>query len=262
MARSIWPVTPYYQDEAATLYHGDALAVLAELPAAHVDAVMTDPPYSSGGMVRGDRIQDVHTKYVQSDSESGKWLSAFSGDNRDSRGYGYWCALWLSECLRITKPGGICALFTDWRQLPVTTDALQAGGWVWRGIVPWYKPAARPTQGRWANSCEYLAWGTNGPRELDGHAFPGFYQASPPPSSEREHITQKPVAVLRDMLRVVPPGGTVLDPFCGSGTTLEAAAASGRRAIGVELHDHFIQIAARRCALVTHEPELFAEVQA
>lgn len=53
--------SPYYSDDRATLYGGDALAVLAALPSGSVDAVICDPPYSSGGMVRGDRIQDVHT---------------------------------------------------------------------------------------------------------------------------------------------------------------------------------------------------------
>lgn len=47
--------SPYYSDDRATLYGGDALAVLAALPSGSVDAVVCDPPYSSGGMVRGDR---------------------------------------------------------------------------------------------------------------------------------------------------------------------------------------------------------------
>ena len=46
---------PYYSDDRATLYGGDALAVLAALPSGSVDAVVCDPPYSSGGMVYGDR---------------------------------------------------------------------------------------------------------------------------------------------------------------------------------------------------------------
>lgn len=188
---------PYYEDASVTLYHGDALAILRELPTGSVDVVMTDPPYSSGGMFRGDRAQDVHTKYVNSDSASGGELPEFGGDTRDQRSYGYWCALWISEYCRICVPGGIVALFTDWRQLPTTTDALQAGGACWRGIVPWHKPNGRPVQGRWANSCEYVVWGTNGPRALEitgGKVFPGFFQASPPPRA-RAH---NPEAAGRD----------------------------------------------------------------
>lgn len=48
------PPPVYYSDERATLYNADALAVLASLPTASVDALITDPPYSSGGMVRGE----------------------------------------------------------------------------------------------------------------------------------------------------------------------------------------------------------------
>jgi site-specific DNA-methyltransferase (adenine-specific) len=181
---------PYYSDDRVTLYGGDALGVLVSLPSASVDAVITDPPYSSGGQFRSDRIQDVHTKYVNTGSASGHELGQFSGDSRDSRGYGYWCALWLSECLRVSRPGAACLMFTDWRQLPTTTDALQAGGWVWRGIVPWHKPSGRPVQGRFSNTCEYVAWGTNGPRSLEhlgGIALPGFYQATPPPRTRAHH---------------------------------------------------------------------------
>lgn len=238
---------PHYTSDRATLYQGDALAVLAQLPDASVDAIVTDPPYSSGGQFRGDRIQDVHSKYVQSQSVEGHERVAFTGDNRDQRAYAYWCALWLGELLRIVRPGGACVLFTDWRQLPTTTDALQAGGWVWRGIVPWHKPNGRMTQGRYANSCEYVAWGTNGPRALDGfETLPGFYVSNAP--REREHITQKPLDVMQSLAHICPAGGTILDPFAGSGTTGVAALLEGRRFIGVELTEHYADVAARRIA--------------
>jgi len=238
---------PYYQDDLVTLYQGDSLAVLASLPDGSVDAIFADPPYSSGGMMRGDRVQDVHTKYVSSDSSSNETLGSFSGDTRDSRAYGYWSALWMSEAMRCTAPGGVLAVFTDWRQLPTTSDGLQAGGWVWRGVVPWHKPAGRPVQGRWANQCEYLVWGTNGPRSLDaldGKALPGFYQESPP--RERDHITQKPLGVMRDLMRIVKPGAVVMDPFMGSGTTGVAAMIEGRRFVGCEMTQHFAEVAERR----------------
>lgn len=154
--------TPYYQDDKATLYAGEALAALVELESGSVDALVTDPPYSSGGMTRSDRAGGTGSKYVSSDSAN-QGLPDFAGDGRDQRAYAYWCALWLSECLRVVKPGGLAMLFTDWRQLPATTDALQAGGWVWRGVVPWYKPGARPMPGRFTAACEYVVWGSNGP---------------------------------------------------------------------------------------------------
>lgn len=242
---------PYYEDARASLYHGEALAVLAALPTASVDGLITDPPYSSGGMVRGDRMQGVHAKYVNSDSESGNALAEFGGDSRDQRAYGYWSALWLSECLRILKPGAPALVFTDWRQLPSTTDAFQAGGFVWRGIVPWSKPSSRPQSGRFRAQCEYVVWGSAGamPVDYEDAALPGFFEANAP--RERDHITQKPVDVMRELVRIVPAGGVVLDPFMGSGTTGVAAMIEGRRFVGVEMTEHFAAVAERRIAHTT-----------
>lgn len=240
---------PYYSDEQVKLYGGEALATLQDLPTGSVDALITDPPYSSGGMVRGDRMQDVHTKYVQTGSSSHDLLEPFSGDTRDSFGYWFWASVWLGECLRVVKPGGIAALFTDWRQLSATIGGIQSGGFVYRGVVPWHKPNGRPVQGRWANSCEYVVWGTNGPRPLEilgPHAFPGFFQDMAPTSATREHLTQKPLSVMRDLVRIVPEGGVVLDLFMGGGTTGVAAVIEGRRFIGVEVVESYRQISERR----------------
>ena len=118
---------------------------------------------------------------------------------------------------------------------------------MWRGIVPWHKPAGRPVQGRWANSCEYIVWGTNGPRSLmalDGAALPGFFQENSP--RERDHITQKPVSVMQSLVLIVPRGGVVLDLFMGSGTTGVACALEGRHFIGVEMTRHHFDTSCRR----------------
>lgn len=238
-------MNPYYQDDAVTIYHGDACALLAQLPDESIDIVMTDPPYSSGGMFRADRAADPKAKYIREESGA-QALGTFNGDSRSELGHLFWCASWLTRCTQLLKPGGIGALFTDWRQLPATVMALQAGGFIWRGIVVWHKPSARPVQGRWTNACEYLVWGTNGPRSLEGSPFPGFYSMSAP--HDREHITQKPLELMRSLLAVAPDGGVVLDPFIGSGTTLRAAKDLGMKAIGCELDAQNCEIAANRMA--------------
>ena len=245
--RAAGPPEPYYAAESATLYHGDALAVLARMPDASVDAVITDPPYSSGGQYRGDRIKGTGDKYVSGNLTTQRDLVDFSGDNRDQRGFAYWCALWMGECLRVTRDGGLFMSFTDWRQLPSLTDSLQAGGWLWRGIIPWNKPNARVFAGRITNACEYVAWGSKGalPNPMDGGVgFPGFVIASSP--RERDHQAQKPLAVMRELMASVTAGGTVLDPFAGAGTTGVAALIEGRRFIGVEMNAHHVETAANR----------------
>lgn len=240
---------PYYSDERVTLYHGDALAILRELPTASVDAVITDPPYSSGGMVRGDRMASQSTKYIGSgpDGKTSREFVEFTGDTRDQRAYGYWCALWIGECLRVAVPGSPVVLFTDWRQLPVTVDALQAGGMVFRGINVWDKTecGGRPQMGRFRAQAEFMVWGSVGPMpDRTGKAHPGVFRYFA--DRDKEHATQKPLELLRDLVSIAPRGGAVLDPFMGSGTTGAAALIEGRRFVGVEMVKHYAEVAKRR----------------
>ncbi|NCC97750.1 MAG: site-specific DNA-methyltransferase, partial [Synergistales bacterium] len=110
---------------------------MKEIPSGTIDAVITDPPYCSGGSSSASRQVDPAHKYVQSGTKIVR--PSFGGDLRDQRSWGYWCTLWIGECLRAMKEGGYFLMFTDWRQLPQATDALQAGGVVWRGIIAWDK---------------------------------------------------------------------------------------------------------------------------
>jgi site-specific DNA-methyltransferase (adenine-specific) len=228
----------------------DALYGLRRLAPASVDAVIADPPYCSGGMVRGDRMQSTTAKYVQSGQAA--VYRNFTGDTRDQRGFAFWGTLWLSECLRVTKPGGACAVFIDWRQLPTLTDALQAAGWVWRGIAPWDKTErCRPQMGRPRQQAEYLVYATNGPQSStlakSIGVIPGVCR-EPVTRADKFHITGKPTRVMEWAVRLCPRGGTVLDPFTGSGTTAVACVTSWRNFVGFEIDAHYHSEATRRIA--------------
>lgn len=228
------------------LRQGDSLLLLRDIADETVDLLLTDPPYSSGGMFRGDRAgASTSDKYVQTGTLAER--HDFDGDTRDQRGFLAWASLWLAECWRASKVGGSCLVFTDWRQLPTLTDAIQAGGWVWRGVVVWDKTAqARPRPG-FSSRAEYLVWGTRGPFRREVY-LPGLISAAAPRGDERRHMTEKPLGLLEQLVEICPPGGLVLDPFVGSGSTLDAARNRGRRAIGFELNDRHLETAALRLA--------------
>jgi site-specific DNA-methyltransferase (adenine-specific) len=230
-------------------------AALGGLPSDSVDMLLTDPPYSSGGFTRGDRAADPAQKYPRDGSPDsvGTGRISFTGDNRDGRSWAYWCSLWLSECQRIVRPGGYAAMFTDWRQLPLATDAFQAGGFVWRGIFAWDKgEAARaPHPGYFRHQCEYLVWGTNGPCSAEAGAGRGPYPGCDRVAVRQDdkfHMTGKPTELMRRLVRVVPPGALVLDPFAGSGTTLVACELEGRVGLGFEREQENVDIANERIA--------------
>ena len=235
-------MTPYYTDASVTIYHGDMFDILPTLSA--IGAVITDPPYSSGGAFRGDRAMSTSAKYVQSDTAA--YRPDFAGDNRDQRSFLAWCALWMNAARQASIVGAPIASFIDWRQLPTLTDAIQAGGWTWRGIAVWSKKYGRVNSAGFSSACEYVVWGTNGPAAGQEDYPAGVFECQSP--QNREHIAQKPEPVMQWVCRIAPVGACVLDPFMGSGTTLVSAKAIGRTAVGIDVDERYCEIAARRCS--------------
>ncbi len=236
-------MTPYYTEPGIEIWHGDCREILPTL--GPVDAIITDPPYSSGGQFRGDRAQKPSTKYVNSDSFE-TCRQEFSGDNLDQRAFLSWAGMWLTQCHAIAKDGAVLLCFTDWRQLPVMTDAIQHGGWIWRNIVTWWKPGIRMQRGRFSASAEYVIYGSRGVPTAGEHSPQNVLRHSPVTGSNKDHIAEKPLSLLVDMIGVTLPGAVILDPFAGIGTTGRAAKDMGRNAILIEREERSCEIAVKR----------------
>ncbi len=238
-------IAPAVLPDSIRLIEGDCLTVLSTIESDSIAAVFADPPYSSGGMtVSARRASDPRTKH-----QSGELTCpTFNGDSRDQRGFCCWCTMWMIECFRTMKQGGVIGVFTDWRQLPITTDAIQAAGFQWRGIVVWNKPNPRPQSGRFAASCEYIVWATKGPRDsTKGPCLSGCYTVPSVKTKDRRHSVEKPVELMEELIRVAwEPGDIVLDPFMGSGSTAVAAFRSGIGFVGIENSPEYIAIATDR----------------
>ena len=243
------PVKPYYQDSAVTIYHGDCREILPHL--GRVDAVVTDPPYSSGGMYRADRSARTPSKY-QISRETTRSYAAFAGDNRDQRSFERWVDSWASACLHLVADGGGIGVFIDWRNIACVVDAIQVAGWVYRGLTPWHKGTdLRPRKGWFRRNIEFVVWGSAGPlltgANAEGDCWDGMFVARVN-DGDKQHQTGKPIALMEQMLSVRPEWQTFLDPFAGSGSTLVAAKNLGRKAIGIELDERYCEIAVKRMA--------------
>lgn len=237
---------PYYEHGGVTIYHGDCREVLPEI-SEKVDLVLADPPYSSGGLYRSDRSRPPEEKYTQAE------YASFSGDNRDQRSFEKWCSLWMSQALFGSRPGATFGCFIDWRNLASIIDSIQMGGWVYRGVIPWYKgTGVRPQKGWFRHNIEFIVLGTAGPLLDVGpmstvkECHDGLVVCNNMNPEDKHHQTGKPVELIRFMIGARPDWKTVLDPFMGSGTTLIAAKDLGRRAIGIEIEERYCEIAARR----------------
>lgn len=235
-------MTPYYEEDGITIYHGDCFDVLPDLVG--VGAVVTDPPYSSGGTFRGDRARSTVEKYVQGGTLA--YRPEFAGDNRDQRTFALWSERWMLATLRSSDVGAVLLSFTDWRQLPTVSDAAQLAGWNWRGLATWWKPGCRMQHGRFSSSSEFVLYATNGPLELGIGSPQNVFSCAV--DSEKDHIAQKPAEVMRWAMQVIPAGSLVLDPFMGSGATLRAAKDLGFKAVGIDVDERYCEIAARRLA--------------
>ncbi|MEZ5835856.1 MAG: DNA methyltransferase [Geminicoccaceae bacterium] len=217
----------------------DALVRMPELPAEHYGCVIADPPYSSGTThAAGRTTMKPSVKYQNSENHG--IYPEFAGDNRDQRSFAIWSERWMREAYRVTRPGGLILCFSDWRQLPATTDALQVAGWIWRGIAVWDKTgSARPQRGRFKAQSEFIAWGSRGHLPNEGRCAPGVFRHSV--GNRKNHITAKPTALFEDLLQIAQP--PVLDPFAGGGSLGIACKRLGFDYHGLEIDPHFAGVA-------------------
>jgi adenine-specific DNA-methyltransferase len=213
---------PYYEHDGVTLYHGDCREILPELPPESFDLVLTDPPYLV--------------------SYAGRWGSdwgAIEGDSDQS-----WVLPVYRELWRTLKPDALCATFYGWPSADVFFDAWSLVGFRPVSVLVLIK-------GRWG-----LGYFTRAQHEqayLLAKGSPKKPQAAISDvlvwddSSQQVHPNQKPLGVISRLISTYSTEkASILDPFCGSGTTLVAARNSARRAVGIEIEERYCEVAARR----------------
>ena len=226
------------QGDGWTLYNADCLDVLPMLTG--VDAVITDPPYCSGGrQQQGARLQ-----ISKNDSRGdGDW---FLGDNMGTDTYLWFMRQIASRAFDACTDGSPAYIFTDWRQYTTVVTAWESIGWTLRTVIVWDKDRGGAMGSWWRSNHEWVAVFAKGkPRPLAHASFFNTWRGSKPQGGE--HPTEKPLNLLRYIVQsVTPGGGLICDPFAGSGTTGVAALTQGYDFVGVERNPLYFDIACRR----------------
>lgn len=225
---------PYYQDESVTLYHGDCLAELNHLmaDASHragmhryvADVVITDPPYNAG------------KNYGDTTNDRMEWP--------------LW-AMWFDRVLRDCKDAApnVFAFLSQ----TAAREYERLGAYPRDWCLVWNKPlsmaiCASPFMPHWE---PIFYWGQQ-KRTKDGGALWGsdVLTANVEVGTDRwGHPTPKPLKLMLEMVSKFD--GVILDPFAGSGTTLEAAKHLGRTAIGIEINEEYCERIATRLSRTT-----------
>lgn len=228
------------------LYNGDCRAFLSNYKGELFDAVITDPPYASGGATLSERSASTSQKYTAT-KKACPFLD-FMGDQMDARSWLHMMADVFALARVRCHDGAVMVAFCDWRQMPLLTDAVQWAGWQWRGTLVWDKLTSRPQKGRFRQQAEFAVWASNGKLPIDRpvSVLPGVFKAANVQGMQRIHQTQKPEEIMRQICKICLPGGRILDPFAGSGSTLAAAELEGFDSVGVELSEEIAKSAAQR----------------
>ena len=210
---------PYYQDDHATIYHGDCLEIMSSLT---YDVVVTDPPYGidwSVGDHRKSRSKAHDGIANDKDTSVRDEALALSGD-RPIACFG---------SLYLAPPEGTKHIAV-WKK-PCDAGVVGSTIGMRRDIEAIYFLNVWPTKtARWSSVVESVATGMRSYMPAGAH-----------------HPHAKPEDIMARLIEM-SEHGTVLDPFMGSGTTLRAAKDLGRKSIGIELEEKYCEIAAKRLA--------------
>lgn len=245
-------MTPYYQHGGFTIYHGHWMEAVADLPL--VDCCIADPPY-------GETSLDWDTAELA-------WLSAMDRTVSDTG------SIWSFGSLKYLSRLLVCAGMAAWKQAQEIVWEKHNGSsfhadrfkrvhelavHLYKRATPWADVYKNPITTPDATS-RTVRRKQRPPHT--GHIEAGSYTSLDGGPrlmrsviqvrschGEAEHPTQKPIGIIDPLIRYsCRPGGIILDPFMGSGSTLVAAKALGFQAIGIEIEEKYCEIAAKRLA--------------
>ena len=219
--------------DCCSVVQGDCLELMKQLPDGAVDAVITDPPYGIGLAMTCD-----HGTVKSSIHRDSGWndaippMEVFAEIHRVGKQRIIWGENYFGDLIQ--DPGRI----VHDKQLLIKGTALR---WSEADIA----------------SCSYQKRVTIFPYKWNGNFQGDTVNWNNTGPDARVHPTQKPIALMVYCVQYTTEADTIIDPFCGSGTTLVAAKKLGRHFLGFEISADYVAIARRRLDEIDAQPTLF-----
>lgn len=207
---------------------GDCLSVMRQMDPESVDMIITDPPYGV----------DYQSSWVPKEQRKEKI-------NNDKRPF-IW---WLYDAFRVLRSGGGLLCFSRWDVQQAFIEAMKIAGFTVKSVLVWDRMVhgMGDLKGNFAPRYDTCIFATKGRYTFPGKRPADVVQCQRINGTDLVHPNEKPVELLQQLVEATTvPGALVLDPFAGSGSTLAAAAKTGRRYIGIEISQEYRDIAAER----------------
>lgn len=228
------------------IVHGDCLQLFPKLPDESVDCIITDPPYN---IANTTKLTKVGEKIV---TTADAWGKSFADAYTDDE-FMVFMAKIAEQCYRVLKNGGSLLIYFD-RSKPIYLLRFYQL-FTFKNMIAFVKtnPLCHVRKNNYRSGFEQCAWFVKGESADHFHFLRQnqmvnvFYGNIG--QKETTHETEKYRWMIDPLItRHSNPNDIVLDPFCGSGTTIEACLVFQRQFIGFELNPKYCQIAARRIA--------------
>lgn len=228
---------PYYEESGIVIYHGDNREIIPDL--GQVGAVITDPPFS-------ERTHKGHNASANGHIGKGK-----DEADRLEIEYSHLDEKDVETYVKLTSEicNGWIVTMTDHTLAPLFQKYLEEKNRYVFAPLPFYSPG-RSVRLSGDGPCSWTDWiiVARTSAQVRWGTLPGGY-VSEPGWREREYIGGKPTALMIKLIKDYSKDeDTILDPYCGSGSTLLAAKKLGRKAIGIDISEKACEISAKRLA--------------
>ncbi|KUG19469.1 MAG: site-specific DNA-methyltransferase [Methanomicrobiaceae archaeon] len=222
------------------IYHGDALTLMGEIPDGSIDLIVTDPPFAIDFRAQRGNYNRTGSRVIEGYREI------------PEAEYAAFTKAWVREACRILRDSGSMYLFSGWNNLKDILNAVDDAGFITINHLIWKYQFGVFTRRKYVTSHYHILFVVKDRTRYTFNKVEHYPEDVWVINREywtgrKKTPTKLPMELVRKILRFSSnPGDLILDPFLGSGTVAVASKEMGRRYLGFEIVEDYIQFAKER----------------